>query len=507
MLWVRKLGIFDNKGLQIEDICRKGICSVIDVSECDKSIAILLVSFFTETLMKNRKREKKRQEYLELGQKIDESKYSAKELPPTVIILEEGHTYLPKSGKSKVQSLEPLVTYIKECRGLGLGLILISQEPGQLNETALTQTDCVIAHRLTARRDIKTVVDIMPGEPYENFELDLKTLNVGEAAVIIDGYLPERVKIRPARTIHKQRTEYTPTSKADKEQIKSGFSISKSKSRELELSNYWNTLEKEKKKQLEQLERAEKLAKRDKELDQKEKDLVKRKQNIEVKNNSKDEIELEKLEKESDEEEIEVKEEKIEKKSKILNQEVKEDNDMKSITENFADIMKKIDSLIEKGQYNTAKTRASELKIIIKKIEDKDVRIEYEKRIKDVEKIVNSKLKKLMKQDKVERKDEEQESKFDNMSDKKKAKLEQKDLEKSKQQEDLQERIDNKIYSIFLSNRGNNITLDKLQVITNFSLKSVKESINRLIYDGIIEEVQSDYYTLIKERSKRKLSK
>jgi len=69
---------------------------------------------------------------------------------PFVLVLEEAHNYLPrKSDEEQPDVGTPFERIAKEGRKFGVGLILASQRPGELSETALSQCGTLIVHRLT----------------------------------------------------------------------------------------------------------------------------------------------------------------------------------------------------------------------------------------------------------------------------------------------------------------------------------------------------------------------
>ena len=69
---------------------------------------------------------------------------------PFVLVLEEAHNYLPrKPYTEQAVAGNPFERIAKEGRKLGVGLILTSQRPGELSETALSRCGTFIVHRLT----------------------------------------------------------------------------------------------------------------------------------------------------------------------------------------------------------------------------------------------------------------------------------------------------------------------------------------------------------------------
>jgi len=504
MRWADKSGLFDHTGLELDDICRRGMCSIIDVSFCDERIAIIVAAFFSEQLISQRKITKRMKDQLGLQEGIDPTQYDT-EFPPVMLILEEAHNYLPATGRGKVKAIESLEKLIKECRGMGIGLILISQEPRHLNTSALTQTDVVIAHILTHKRDIKSLLEITGGEPYEGFVTDIQKLNVGEAAIIMDRFLPQRVKVKPARTLHLQRTEYAPQIASRSKDVKSSFSVSRRK------RDFWREVKERKKRDLEETEekKESKLKQKERELKRRETELEKKKKELEelkeLESSSKididDEISLEEkkilyeLEEESEEKDV---------KQTMIRRKIDDQATIKEITH----IIERIYELVDNKRYNTAKGKITSLKLILKQNEDDfspDTKKEFKDTIRKIEKIIKQGEKEEKKYEKEEEQEEEQESKLDNISEKKRRKLEEKQRKEEEKIRQKEERIDQKVFRIFSVNKGKNLSIRNLQLISNINYIELSESIIRLASAGLIEEVGSDYYTYVKERVKRLL--
>jgi DNA helicase HerA-like ATPase len=82
----------------------------------------------------------------------------------------------------------------KECK-YGIGLVVISQRPSEVNRTVLSQSNNFIAMRLTNVDDQAVVKRLLPDSLGDYAEM-LSILDIGEALVIGDSsLLPSRIKV------------------------------------------------------------------------------------------------------------------------------------------------------------------------------------------------------------------------------------------------------------------------------------------------------------------------
>jgi hypothetical protein len=221
------LKLFNSEGITLSDIVYPNIHSIIDVSQSGDKVAQLLTAFFAEALYQERKRidlELKHKELGEIEGDIDETKV----IPPTFLILEEFHTYLPRV-KGKSVSSEGLMKYIKEGRGVGLSFIGISQEPSLINTTALRQLSVLLIHNLTTDEEIKATLSILPcPADKKKMALEIKTLTTGQAFYCMKGPRePLKIQVRTAKTIHLARSDNTEIFKgiSDRKLIKKAFKV------------------------------------------------------------------------------------------------------------------------------------------------------------------------------------------------------------------------------------------------------------------------------------------
>ena len=111
---------------------------------------------------------------------------------PLLIVLEEAHNYL-RSGENSISSRN-VQRIAKEGRKYGVGLMLVTQRPSELDETVLSQCGAIIALRMNNSKDrgyvsaaiqdeLRSIVDLLP------------SLRTGEAIVSGEGVsIPSRIQ-------------------------------------------------------------------------------------------------------------------------------------------------------------------------------------------------------------------------------------------------------------------------------------------------------------------------
>jgi uncharacterized protein len=111
---------------------------------------------------------------------------------PLLIVLDEAHSYL-KAGEDSISS-RTVQAIAKEGRKYGVGLMLVTQRPSELDETVLSQCGTVIALRMTNSKDKGHVSSAMQDELREMADV-LSSLRTGEAIVSGEAVrIPSRIK-------------------------------------------------------------------------------------------------------------------------------------------------------------------------------------------------------------------------------------------------------------------------------------------------------------------------
>lgn len=118
---------------------------------------------------------------------------------PIAIFCDEAHLYIPANTEKSIDDAS-LVTFeriSKEGRKYGIGLVVISQRPSEVNRTVLSQSNNFISMRLTNVDDQSVVKRLLPDSLGDYAEM-LPILDIGEALVVGDAsLLPSRIRITP----------------------------------------------------------------------------------------------------------------------------------------------------------------------------------------------------------------------------------------------------------------------------------------------------------------------
>ena len=117
---------------------------------------------------------------------------------PVAIFCDEAHLYIPErhqAGGAADISVEIFERIAKEGRKYGVGLVVISQRPSEVNRTVLSQCNNLVAMRLT-NGDDQTVVRRLLPDSLGGFGDLLPVLDTGEALVVGDAsLLPTRIRV------------------------------------------------------------------------------------------------------------------------------------------------------------------------------------------------------------------------------------------------------------------------------------------------------------------------
>ncbi|MEK6937185.1 MAG: DUF87 domain-containing protein [Nanoarchaeota archaeon] len=118
-------------------------------------------------------------------------------------IVHNCHEFLPKDEKTA--ATDALIRVIREGRQPGISLIAISQQPGELVKDVLTQADIILAHRLTAKKDIEALNSIMQTYLYSDLSTHINNLPKARGAGILLDDNSERIysmQVHPKKSWH-----------------------------------------------------------------------------------------------------------------------------------------------------------------------------------------------------------------------------------------------------------------------------------------------------------------
>lgn len=111
---------------------------------------------------------------------------------PLLIVLEEAHSYL-KAGENSISS-RTVQMIAKEGRKYGVGLLLVTQRPSELDETVLSQCGTMIVLRMNNSKDRGHIKSAVQDELQSMVDL-LPSLRTGEAIISGEAVkIPSRVK-------------------------------------------------------------------------------------------------------------------------------------------------------------------------------------------------------------------------------------------------------------------------------------------------------------------------
>jgi DNA helicase HerA-like ATPase len=125
------------------------------------------------------------------------------ENPMVWLVVDEAHEFLPNEGKTTAS--DSLITILREGRQPGISLILASQQPGKIHTDVMTQSDIVIAHRVTAKIDVEALGTLMQSYMREGLDKQLNNLPGLSGSAIVFDDVNERlypIRVRPRMTWH-----------------------------------------------------------------------------------------------------------------------------------------------------------------------------------------------------------------------------------------------------------------------------------------------------------------
>ncbi|HLD00596.1 MAG TPA: ATP-binding protein [Candidatus Nanoarchaeia archaeon] len=203
--------IFSEQGTSLKDLASPGQVTVLDLSpyatmSSGWEIKSLVVGLISRNLFNQRMLARKNEEFRNVDQSMHYfTKTEAEKLeePLVWLAIDEAHELLPKEGKTA--ATDPLITILREGRQPGISLVLASQQPGKIHTDVMTQSDTVIAHRLTARMDVEALGQLTQSYMRGGLEDEIDHLPPATGSAVIFDDTNERifpVQMRPRLTWH-----------------------------------------------------------------------------------------------------------------------------------------------------------------------------------------------------------------------------------------------------------------------------------------------------------------
>lgn len=201
--------IFDEKkGTPIKELVEPGKTTVIDLSMYASTgsfnVRGLIIGLVSKRLFSERMNSRRAEEIQAVQHGYDYLSFNVKrEMPLTWIFIDEAHEFLPKEGKTPAS--DALIQLLREGRQPGISLVLATQQPGKIHTDAMTQSDLVISHRVTAEQDVKALNEIMQTYLFEGIKQKMNDLpRLKGSAILLDDN-SERIypiRVKPRFTWH-----------------------------------------------------------------------------------------------------------------------------------------------------------------------------------------------------------------------------------------------------------------------------------------------------------------
>lgn len=204
-------GIFAGKGEKataVTDLITAGTTSILDLSPYNSvgvfNIRALVIGLICRKLFQERMNERKREEVEAVHHGADYLSFKQERGVPLIwLFIDEVHEFIGKGEKTA--ATDALIQLLREGRQPGISLVMATQQPGALHRDALTQSDIVISHRVTAKPDLEGLNEMMQSYLLDSIKKYLDDLpNLKGSAIILDDN-SERIypmRVRPRFTWH-----------------------------------------------------------------------------------------------------------------------------------------------------------------------------------------------------------------------------------------------------------------------------------------------------------------
>ncbi len=212
-LAVEDWGLFSPDATPVKDLAASGQVTILDLSPYaimpnGWRIKHLVVGIVCSKLFIERMKARKDEEYASVHEAIhyiledhDEPKES--QMPICWLMIDEAHEFLPNVGKTA--SSDALITLLREGRQPGIAMVMATQQPGKIHTDAMTQSDIILSHRLTAKVDTDALGALLQSYLRVGLDKELSNLpRVAGACIAVDD-VNERMypmRIRPRFSWH-----------------------------------------------------------------------------------------------------------------------------------------------------------------------------------------------------------------------------------------------------------------------------------------------------------------
>lgn len=204
-------GIFaesSEESTKITDLINAGKTTTLDLSVYNSvgafNVRALVISLVSRKIFNQRMQARKKEEIKDITQGLNYSGIEEKkEIPLVWMVIDEAHEFLPKDHKTI--ATDALVQILREGRQPGISLVLATQQPGKIHTDVMTQSDIVIAHRVTSKPDVEALNHIMQSYVLDTIKKQMDDLPTLKGSAIILDDNSERLypmRMRPRFTWH-----------------------------------------------------------------------------------------------------------------------------------------------------------------------------------------------------------------------------------------------------------------------------------------------------------------
>ena len=192
------------KSTKIEELVVGGKTSVLDLSMYSSTssfnVRALLIGLISRKLFNQRILARKKEEIKSVQTGSDSSD---RDMPLVWLFIDEAHEFLPQNEKTPATN--SLIQILREGRQPGISMVLATQQPGVIHRDVMTQSDIILSHRLTNKKDIEALNEIMQTYLLESIQKSMRSLPDSKGSAILLDDNSERlypIRIRPRFTWH-----------------------------------------------------------------------------------------------------------------------------------------------------------------------------------------------------------------------------------------------------------------------------------------------------------------
>ncbi len=205
-------GLFSNQATPINELISRESITVLDIScyastSGAENLRALVIGIVSQKLFNHRMAARKEEEFhdIEVANSLfnKAGEFFQLEYPLVWLIVDEAHEFLPNNEETP--ATKPLITLLREGRQPGISLVLASQQPGKIATDVMTQSDIVIAHRITSEVDIKALGMLMQSYLRKDINRYIDNLPRESGAALVFDDNNERmyaIKVRPRMSWH-----------------------------------------------------------------------------------------------------------------------------------------------------------------------------------------------------------------------------------------------------------------------------------------------------------------